>query len=39
MSKSQITRRTVIGAGAGAASFAALGGRTYAQQLALPESP
>ena len=39
MPKSQITRRTIIGAGAGAASFAVLGGRTFAQQLALPKSP
>ena len=39
MPKSQITRRTIIGAGAGAASFAALGGRAFAQQLALPKSP
>ena len=39
MTKSNLSRRTIVGAGAGAAGLAALGGRAFAQTLALPKAP
>jgi len=39
MTNSKISRRAVVGAAAGAAGAMALGGRVFAQQLALPKSP